>query len=138
MSNKITFCLSQLSYNSSRIDPLVGFGHKGTIILTLINKKSPAHRRGMGAGQMSLPHEGIIDRGLCKYVTEFSTISTDHCNQTGGVFFALKCLLNTAINKKPNFFLEVVTFKKFEESASFWLIDGLAISFSYDNPCYQG
>jgi hypothetical protein len=121
MSNKITFCLSQLSYNSSRIDPLVGFGHKGTIILTLINKKSPAHRRGMGAGQMSLPHEGIIDRGLCKFVTEFSTISTDHCNQTGGVFF-----------------LEVVTFKKFEESASFWLIDGLAISFSYDNPCYQG
>ena len=61
---------------------------------------------------MSLPYEGIIDRGPCIFVTEFSTISTDHCNQTEGVCFALKCLLNTAINNKLVSFSEVVTIKK--------------------------
>ena len=60
---------------------------------------------------MSLPYEGIIDRGLCKFLTEFSTISTYHCNQTGGVFFALKGLLNTFINNKQAFFSEIVIYR---------------------------
>jgi hypothetical protein len=34
---------------------------------------------------MSLPYEEIIGRRPCKFVTEFSKISRDHCNQTGGI-----------------------------------------------------
>jgi len=48
-------------------------------------QKSPAHRRGVGAGQMSLPYEEIIGRRPCKFVIEFSKISTDHCDQTEGI-----------------------------------------------------
>ena len=60
---------------------------------------------------MSLPYEEFIGRGPCKFITEFLTISTDHCNQTGA-FFVLKCFVNTSINKKPVFFPEVVTYRK--------------------------
>jgi hypothetical protein len=45
--------------------------------------------------------------------------------------------LNVSINKKPVFFSEVVTFKKGEESASFCLIDELAIPLTNENHCYQ-
>jgi len=50
------------------------------------NKKAPLTGGGVGAGQRLLPYEKIIGRGPCKFVTEFSTISTNHCNQTGGIF----------------------------------------------------
>jgi len=40
------------------------------------NKKAPLTGGGVGAGQRSLPYEKIIGRKPCKFVTEFSTIST--------------------------------------------------------------
>ena len=66
----------------------------------------------MGAGQRSLPYEGIISRGLYKLVTVFFNISTAKCIQTWGIFCGSKSFLNTYINKKPFFVSQVVIFEK--------------------------
>jgi hypothetical protein len=45
---------------------------------------------GVRAGQMFLPYEEIISRGLCKLVTGFLIISTAHSNQAKGRFMCMK------------------------------------------------
>jgi hypothetical protein len=73
--------------------------------------KKPRSPEGVGAGQISLPYKEFIGRVLCKLVTGFSIISTDHSNQAKGHFCELKGFLNTFINNKPFFVSEVVIFR---------------------------
>jgi hypothetical protein len=76
----------------------------------LINKKAPLTGGGMGAGQISLSYEGIVRQRVRKLLTGYSIISTDHSNQIKEHFCGLNSFLNTSINKKPYFVLEVVIY----------------------------